>query len=870
MALSRSGLIWCEDERRSGDVRTPSHPLNGIDFVEYRRDPAAMPDRRHRLEVTFLKIPAAALSAGPEPYAVIGGIRVVGIRVLSAEADPGEPRRLIVFLDREGDYSTYVLQADDASLDPELSQARFGFKASCPSDLDCRQRVDCPPETLAEPALDYMAKDYQSFRRLMLDLLPERNPGWTERLAADLGITLVELFAYAGDYLSYQQDAVATEGYLDTCLHRISAARHARLVDYRMHQGRNAFTFVHFAAQSGTDGIVPAGAKLLTRVGSALRGEPAPPGTVIPSTAADFDGDPALADATVFETTARIRVVDRHNALFVHAWGNAECCLAKGTREAYLYGLPATGASPSAFRPELRAGDYLLLEEVRSPITGLPADADAKRRQVVRLTAVEDTVDPAYRRVFVGRTLTPRSSPGQQPLRLQRVVWGEEDALAFPLCLSAETPEAGRIAPVSLARGNVAPADHGRTVVRELPPPDAGAGRWPLPSLALPDAPLTHQPMPAAATYAEDGRLIQGRHDLDRDVREGLPAVVLSLEFPGGEEERWEPVPHLLDSGPYAQHFVAEMDDGGAASLRFGDDQYGRRPLGAERATARYRIGNGRAGNIGSGALVHIVAPTAAELTDPANPGAGPEPFAAIADIEQPVPARLGTDPETIEQVRQLAPEAFRAVQYRAVTEADWQEAALRLHSVAAAKARFRWTGSWHTVFVAVHPREADDLVRLPGGGAALTPAFRAAVTAHLRRFKLAGYDLAVRAARYVPLEIAIEVCVGPGHFRGDVLEAVGEALSNRAFPDGTRGFFHPLAFGFGEPVYLSRLYAAVEAIAGVDSARVTLFKRYWEVERDELDRGVIETGAMEIARLDNDPSSPENGVLHLSAVGGL
>jgi hypothetical protein len=172
-------------------------------------------------------------------------------------------------------------------------------------------------------------------------------------------------------------------------------------------------------------------------------------------------------------------------------------------------------------------------------------------------------------------------------------------------------------------------------------------------------------------------------------------------------------------------------------------------------------------------------------------------------------------------------------------------------------------------VFVAIHPRDQGDLRRLPGGGAELEPAFAAVITAHLRRFKLAGYDLAVRAAQYVPLEIEVSLCIARGHFRGDVLRAVARALSNRAFADGSRGFFHPLSFGFGRPVYLSHLYAAIETVPGVDSATVTVFKRYWEAARDELDRGLIEMGPFEIARLDNDPSLPENGVLRLGAIGG-
>src|SRR5207253_3507646 len=70
-------------------------------------------------------------------------------------------------------------------------------------------------------------------------------PDWHERHAPDLGIALVELLAYTGDHLSYYQDSVATEAYLDTARRRISVRRHARLVDYQMHEGCNARTWIY-------------------------------------------------------------------------------------------------------------------------------------------------------------------------------------------------------------------------------------------------------------------------------------------------------------------------------------------------------------------------------------------------------------------------------------------------------------------------------------------------------------------------------------------------------------------------------------------------------------------------------------------------
>ena len=78
----------------------------------------------------------------------------------------------------------------------------------------------------------------------MLDRLSSSIPGWTERSPADLQVTLVDLLAYVGDRLSYEQDAVATEAYLGTARRRVSVRRHARLLGYRMHEGCAARAFV--------------------------------------------------------------------------------------------------------------------------------------------------------------------------------------------------------------------------------------------------------------------------------------------------------------------------------------------------------------------------------------------------------------------------------------------------------------------------------------------------------------------------------------------------------------------------------------------------------------------------------------------------
>jgi len=237
--------------------------------------------------------------------------------------------------------------------------------------------------------------------------------------------------------------------------------------------------------------------------------------------------------------------------------------------------------------------------------------------------------------------------------------------------------------------------------------------------------------------------------------------------------------------------------------------------------------------------------------------------------VRNALPAIDGEDPETIEQVRQYAPAAFHAEQFRAVTEADYVNAAKKMPDVAGAMAAFRWTGSWYTVLLAVDPRNPDDLITEPGGRTRLAPDFKQQVRVFITRYRLAGYDLEIRSGEYVPLEIDVDICVASGYFRGDVLQAVATALSNCINPDGSRGFFHPDNFTFNQPVYLSRLYAAIEAVEGVDSSVVTRFEVFGRGDNDELDSGVIPMGPWQIARLDNDPNFQENGVLRFTTGGG-
>jgi predicted phage baseplate assembly protein len=286
---------------------------------------------------------------------------------------------------------------------------------------------------------------------------------------------------------------------------------------------------------------------------------------------------------------------------------------------------------------------------------------------------------------------------------------------------------------------------------------------------------------------------------------------------------------------------VVEVDNDGSGTIRFGDDVHGRRPESGTAFTARYRIGNGRAGNIGADALVHI------GLTVP-----------EITLVRNPLPAVGGQDPESLQDVRQRAPVAYR-IQERAVTPGDYAEVTERRADVQRAAASFRWTGSWHTVFVTVDR----------GGGGPLSGEYEEEIREHVERYRMAGHDLEVDGPQFVSLEIDLHVCVAGEHFRSDVERELLDVFSNRDLPDGRRGLFHPDNFTFGQPVYLSAIYAAAHQVTGVESVEARTFQRQGRPESSALDSGRLEIGRLEIARLDNDRNFAEHGRLTITLGGG-
>jgi hypothetical protein len=814
--MPNPGTMLCREDARRELVLSSSR--NGIDYIEVSSESLAT---QRLLRVRFLKpLTGDDLSGHPELFRVEGGTRITGVKVLAVRPENGH---LIVEVDRPGDFSTYTLIINHGSMDPIYGRCNFSFKAGCPSPFDCRKRVATSPEAYEHPVIDYMAKDYASFRQALLDFASTRVPDWEERHEADLGIALAELLAYAGDRLSYYQDAVANEAHLEIARRRISVRRHARLIDYRMHDGASARVFLHVATEA--EHVIPAETPAATRIVRPL-GDSIP-GAVIPG-----EHRKAAEDAAegVFETMYSARIHPRLNELRIHTWANEGCCLPSGATSAELVGDVAfdeTQDGASGSRGEtwrLQPGDFLLFEEVVGPATGLEADADLTHRQVVRLKSVGTTEDPLAGFVTC-------------------VAWDAEDGLTFPLCVSAIADRgAGSYVPaVSVARGNLILADHGRRVLNEEhtgPEEPTHEILRRAHRIHLKEGPLSFRvPLPPEPA----GRMPATRL-FDVDPGATIPAIP-NLVVPGTPND-WEPRKSLFDSDAFDRHFVVETDNDGRAQIRFGDDHHGQAPPDKSLISVTYRIGVGRAGNVGADTIAHLI---------------GTSDMPGVLSVRNPLSAWGGIDPEPISVVKAIAPAAIRSEMLRAVTEKDYEHVAEKHPLVDKAVATFRWTGSWHTVLITIDPRGRTDIPSRE----------QAEVADWIRRFAQAGYDIEIDPPIYVPLEIALEIGVDPAHFRAHVEEAIAEALSDCAIRDRTVGFFHPDRFTFGQPLYLSDLCAAVERVEGVESVVVTKLKPFAGSAGQELVQGFVAAGRLEILRLDNDPNYPENGVLELTMRGG-
>jgi hypothetical protein len=749
--------------------------VNGIDFVEL-----ASADQT-RLRVHFFNhVALSGTLAADDPVTITGGETIAAVRVTSLawSLDVQQRPLLEIQVPAPGDFSSYTLRIRSTKLDRFYDRVAFSFKALCPSNIDCETPSHvCPPPAVDVPPIDYLAKDFLSFRKALLDFSALRYPEWQERSEADFGVTFLEALCAVADDLSYLQDRVAGEATLETATQRRSIVRHARLVDYEPRPAVSSRILLQF--EVAADGAIAAGVAVAAQGADGTR--------------IDFESGTSLLDPVSYAVRTGW---NRAAKIAPYLWDDSQRCLEPGATELWVAG----------HGHGFVAGMQLLLD------TRAVLDADPPVREVVTLTAVSEESDALF-----GNDVT-------------QLVWRAEDAVRREHDLGIG--EDGE--PRTLIVGNLVPATQGRRVVETFAVADGAARVTPAGAIrylyTLGAAPLAWLP---------DGTAFRPEIDVQQDpsprrawsfVRQLLAADAADAAYTV-EPFRLRPLGRSSDGTT-----AFDFDGDGGETLRFGDGTFGAAPPDDARFVVIYRVGDGARGNVAADAVRWI------------EPGAPP----IVAGVTNPFAATDGADAESDESVRRLAPQAFRATQYRAVTPADYAAAAETLPWVSKAGSSFRWTGSWLTVFTTADPRASEGL------GASR----RAELVALLDRYRLAGYEAYASAPRYASFDLVVVLCAQPDAFRGDVERGAAIALD-------TQHFFPPDRFTFGTPLERSALEAAVQRVPGVSGIHSALIRRRgFTATFDEMPQTVV-VGGSEIVRVDNDPSRPESGSIRIRVEGG-
>lgn len=763
-------------------------------------------------------------------------ITSLGWRLVRASA--GVRLALEIGVAEPGDFSIHRLHIDDARVDPFFNDRAFSFKQGCPSVFDCRD--ECEPESIegVDFPVDYLARDFHSFRRALLDFAAQRYPRWSEPIEADQAVMLMEIMAALGDEFAYAQDRIAREFALETATQRRSRSALARLVDYMPDPGTGAQSELAVFVRASVGGAFPA-------VGARVWARP--------------EGRPPIP----FSVRTPVWHHEAWNAIPLHQPDSDVACLPKGATEAFLVTQAPTAA-------QLPPGETLTPEEFwvgRRAILRSPASADAPALAfAITITGASHLIDqlvltngaPTNLARITWREPTPwpfRFDRTEAFLNIAQAVAGEEiverfrigpdeaaaarhpgltpselrDVLALPRAVERQGPlESDRKARGRVLRYGLLTSET-RGLGWEGPRDPLGIGTQSAqrPMLILREVtPPLFAPDPAGDAWTFHRDILTA--DLD------TPAFTL-------EEGTWRKV--VTHQTPFEDVVFRDYAGNEGWSLRFGEGAFGRPPEEGTILEVRYFTGEGTAANLAPDSVTHLDPP----------PGAPPGPLLLYASAAtNPLPITSGTDEETPADIRINAPEAWRALPLRAVRPEDYSSIVERLDWVQRANSVTAWTGSWSTDFVAADPL----------GGVEYTAAERAELEHVVDCVRLGTRDARVVDPDYLDIDLAVEVCVAATAYPGEVVPRVIKALT-------APGFFNPDNFTFGQPLRRSALEAAVHAvpgIKGVEEIRVRVRRRRdWIVFKQPE----LTVAPRQIIRLENDPLFPSRGSLHVTGHGG-
>jgi predicted phage baseplate assembly protein len=253
---------------------------------------------------------------------------------------------------------------------------------------------------------------------------------------------------------------------------------------------------------------------------------------------------------------------------------------------------------------------------------------------------------------------------------------------------------------------------------------------------------------------------------------------------------RWQEIDSFAGRGPNERVYVTSTGDDGRTRVTFGDGIHGARlTTGVENVRARYRVGVGSVGNLKENQITQLT-------TRPLG----------VSGVNNPLPTSGGADPDDGRALRRGIPVAVGALD-RLVGVADYEDFTRARAGMGRASASRLVDGSQEIVHVTV--AGTGDIV-LADDSDIVT-----ALRASLVTFGDPRLPVMVAVREAVLLLAAATVQVDADHTFELVEPLVRAAVLDRL------GFE---ARELGQPAYLSELFAAAQAVPGVDHVSVDVF----------------------------------------------
>jgi uncharacterized phage protein gp47/JayE len=272
----------------------------------------------------------------------------------------------------------------------------------------------------------------------------------------------------------------------------------------------------------------------------------------------------------------------------------------------------------------------------------------------------------------------------------------------------------------------------------------------------------------------------------------------------------WTEQATLVGSAPHDQVFTTTLDSTGKTTVVFGDGFNGARPAsGINNIHARYRKGLGTSGNLTSGTVQQLV-----------------DSLPGVQKVTNPLPSMGGGDPDNVAQIRLRAPGSLRTFG-RAISAPDY--AALALSYPGIAKASAAWITRDPVTLVSLARPFVQLTVAAVDGSPIQGTVFASKLRLFLDEHRDPNIPLQIQDSASVPIQVAIAVDIDSHSPQHATLNQVQAALNPGLNPDGTFGFFAYDRLDFGQSIYLSALYAVLQAIPGVDDVTITTLRRTGE-----------------------------------------